>query len=58
MEINKYNDPICSEEEKSYLLKQKTKIDEELVVINVTITEIKNVLQGIIFEISIGTRGI
>ena len=55
MEINKYNDPICSEEEKSYLLKQKTKIDEELVVINVTITEIKNVLQGIIFEISLGT---
>ena len=49
-EINDFHDPICSDEEKVHLLKQKTRIDEEIVTINVRIKEVRNVLKGNIFE--------
>ena len=45
-EISEFDDPLCSDEEKLHLLKQETRIDEELVTINTTITEVQNILQG------------
>ena len=49
-EINDFHDPLCSDEEKFHLLKQKTRIDEEIVTINVRIKEVRNVLKGNIVE--------
>ena len=40
---------FCSDDEKVHLLKQKTRINEEIVTINATIKKVKNVLKGNIF---------